>query len=462
MPSRRCGLAVLLLLSAHTTAALRLPLAAAKQRGTLALPAAGRCAPLLLNERSRSLPESRILAAQEARAAATYRRQLQRDSTPLSRSRYLLACTLIGAATGAAVALFKLAIGATAAACYGGVDPTHGWTRSSQALRGARVLVPAMGGLMVALITAAFRGRLGPTLAEHVAEVEQQQPLRPAACVGRSAAAVSTLGTGNSLGPEGPSVEIGVGMARLVAGVTARTSSRRRRQHLAAGAAAGVAAGFNAPLAGVFFALEVASEAVKNGAARPPPAAAELAATSAKPAAAAVTAMSATPEQLRLDAQSRAELDCKTRTSISGLVIASLFSATTAQRMLGNEHALAPRAWAPCAMRFMDLPLYVGLGLASGLVAIVFEKATAASRALFAPSAAVRRADADGRSGGSGGSGGGLLRWIPTPLRPAFGGVVCGLVGLLFPQVSVYRAALEAAHGATCTPQTAPTPLSTP
>jgi len=116
-------------------------------------------------------------------------------------------------------------------------------------------------------------------------------------------------------------------------------------------------------------------------------------------------------------------------------VIASLFSATTAQRMLGNEHALAPRAWAPCAMRFMDLPLYVGLGLASGLVAIVFEKATAASRALFAPSAAVRRADADGRSGGSGGSGGGLLRWIPTPLRPAFGGVVCGLVGLLFPQV---------------------------
>ena len=49
-----------------------------------------------------------------------------------------------------------------------------------------------------------------------MAEVECSQPLDSAAFASRAAAAVATLGSGNSLGPEGPSVELGVGLSRLV------------------------------------------------------------------------------------------------------------------------------------------------------------------------------------------------------------------------------------------------------
>lgn len=73
---------------------------------------------------------------------------------------------------------------------------------------------------------------------------------------------MSTLGTGNSLGPEGPAVELGVAASRWAASVS-KLSVERQRMLLGAGAAAGVAAGFNAPIAGIFFALEIVK--VSNG-----------------------------------------------------------------------------------------------------------------------------------------------------------------------------------------------------
>ena len=73
--------------------------------------------------------------------------------------------------------------------------------------------------------------------------------------LGRIASAVIGLGTGVSLGPEGPSVEIGVDISQIFIG-----QLKSGRQHItsliAAGSGAGVAAGFNAPISGVFFAVE--------------------------------------------------------------------------------------------------------------------------------------------------------------------------------------------------------------
>ncbi len=66
---------------------------------------------------------------------------------------------------------------------------------------------------------------------------------------------VITLGGGQSLGREGPTVQIGSNLASSLAGLLGVTKQNRRAAS-AAGAAAGLAAAFNAPLAAVAFVLE--------------------------------------------------------------------------------------------------------------------------------------------------------------------------------------------------------------
>src|SRR5205814_2217005 len=64
------------------------------------------------------------------------------------------------------------------------------------------------------------------------------------------------IGSGGSVGREGPIVQIGSALGSSV-GQLLRLSDDRIRTLVACGAAGGIAATFNAPIAGVFFALEV-------------------------------------------------------------------------------------------------------------------------------------------------------------------------------------------------------------
>jgi CIC family chloride channel protein len=66
---------------------------------------------------------------------------------------------------------------------------------------------------------------------------------------------VLAIGGGLALGREGPTVQMGASVADIVAG-RLRVTQRERRTLLAAGAGAGLAAAFNAPLAGLVFVLE--------------------------------------------------------------------------------------------------------------------------------------------------------------------------------------------------------------
>lgn len=69
-------------------------------------------------------------------------------------------------------------------------------------------------------------------------------------------AAALTLGTGASLGPEGPSVEVGKATAARLVQLAGVRASALTTDLLVAGAGAGLAAGFGAPMSGVLFAVE--------------------------------------------------------------------------------------------------------------------------------------------------------------------------------------------------------------
>ncbi|MFM7674308.1 MAG: chloride channel protein [Synechococcus sp.] len=116
------------------------------------------------------------------------------------------------------------------------------------------VVVPTLGGLAVGLLRR-LGGELGPGLPSLLAMAEGSQPSTPKLPLLRLVAASLSLGSGASLGPEGPSVE-GGGNIGLWVGERGRLAPQSQKTLVACGVAAGLAAGFKAPIAGVFFALE--------------------------------------------------------------------------------------------------------------------------------------------------------------------------------------------------------------
>ena len=69
-------------------------------------------------------------------------------------------------------------------------------------------------------------------------------------------APVICIGSGGTVGPEGPAAQVGGGVASKITTLL-NFSDQRRRIFTAAGAGAAIAAIFNTPLGGVFFALEI-------------------------------------------------------------------------------------------------------------------------------------------------------------------------------------------------------------
>src|SRR5690606_11033731 len=73
--------------------------------------------------------------------------------------------------------------------------------------------------------------------------------------VAKFLASAITLGGGVSMGPEGPAVQMGAAGMSAAAGSTG-VPKQKRRLYCAGGAAAALAAVFNAPLAAIAFVLE--------------------------------------------------------------------------------------------------------------------------------------------------------------------------------------------------------------
>lgn len=116
------------------------------------------------------------------------------------------------------------------------------------------VLGALIVGPLVALVATEAKGHGVPEVIEAVAV--RGGRIRPRVAWVKAAASAITIGSGGSAGREGPIVQIGASFGSMIVRPF-RMSDRRRKTFVAAGAAAGIAAIFNAPLAGVFFALEV-------------------------------------------------------------------------------------------------------------------------------------------------------------------------------------------------------------
>jgi H+/Cl- antiporter ClcA/CBS domain-containing protein len=162
----------------------------------------------------------------------------------------LLLALAIGSFTGATVVVFRLLIERIHDLAFEGLDDWLGGSRELWILT-----IPIVGGIAVGLLRWYWKD-LGKNLAGMLDATQTGEQMQPGRGIVKMLAAAISLGTGASLGPEGPSVEIGANFGVWL-GQLMRVSQERRRLLLAAGAAAGVAAGFNSPIAGVFFALEV-------------------------------------------------------------------------------------------------------------------------------------------------------------------------------------------------------------
>ncbi|WP_210414825.1 chloride channel protein [Microlunatus elymi] len=120
------------------------------------------------------------------------------------------------------------------------------------------IVIPALGGLVYGPLVYRFareaRGHGVPEVM--VAVAEQGGRIRPRVAVVKALASALTIGTGGSVGREGPIVQIGSAMASSL-GQWVRVPESRMRVLVACGASGAIAATFNAPITGVFFAVEI-------------------------------------------------------------------------------------------------------------------------------------------------------------------------------------------------------------
>jgi CIC family chloride channel protein len=195
------------------------------------------------------------------------------------------------------------------------------------------MLLPVVGGLIVGLlIHFGAREAKGHGVPEVLgAMVFKKGVIRPIVVVVKMVASALTIAFGGSVGREGPIVQIGAAMGSTL-GQWLRLSPQRLRTLIGCGAAAGIAATFNAPIAGAFFALEILMRDF-----------------------AVVT--------------------------FSPIIVASVVATAVSREFLGATPAFPVPDFSISG--YHELPLYLLLGLIVGLVAVVYVRTLYASEEAF-------------------------------------------------------------------------------
>lgn len=163
---------------------------------------------------------------------------------------------MVGLAGGLGAVGFRLLINFFQTLAYGSshelleVVETLPWT--------VKIGIPAAGGILVGpliyFLAREAKGHGVPEVMEAVAL--RSGVIRKRVVLVKSVASAISIATGGSVGREGPIVQIGSAIGSAI-GQALNVSGDRMRALVGCGAAAGIAATFNAPIAGSMFALEV-------------------------------------------------------------------------------------------------------------------------------------------------------------------------------------------------------------
>lgn len=223
------------------------------------------------------------------------------------------------------------------------------------------VVTPAAGGLLAGLlleyVTPQARGSGIPQLKLDLAMRGGVIPFKVA--LGKLVTTAIAVGSGGSLGPEGPTVQISASLGSSISRWLPITTSQLRILVHAA-CVSGLAAAFNTPIAGMTFIME----------------------------------------ELIGDLNAR---------HLSYLVLAAIGATTTMRMFLGKEPLFDVPAYA--VGHPIELPLYILLGVLSGLFAVAFIRLLVWSTHRFQNLS------------------------IPPFLKPALGGLLVGFMALQLPQV---------------------------
>jgi chloride channel protein, CIC family len=195
------------------------------------------------------------------------------------------------------------------------------------------LLLPAAGGLIIGpliyLYAAEAKGHGVPEVMDAVAL--KNGLIRKRLVVVKSLASAICIGTGGSVGREGPIVQIGSAIGSSI-GQLLKVSAQRMRTLVGCGAAAGIAATFNAPIAGAMFSLEIIL----------------------------------------------AEFGVAT---FSPIVISAVVATAVSRHYLGDIPAFAVPAYELVSV--WEFPFYICLGLICGAVGVAFTRSLYAAEDLF-------------------------------------------------------------------------------
>jgi len=196
-----------------------------------------------------------------------------------------------------------------------------------------KIIIPICGAIVVGPLVYFFsreaKGHGVPEVMEAV--VLKNGVIRPRVVLVKSLASAITIGTGGAVGREGSIVQIGSAFASSI-GQFLKVTPDRLKILVGCGAAAGIAATFNAPIAGAFFAPEVI---IGNFA----------------------------------------------LISFSPIIISSVFATAVSRAFLGDYPAFNVPLYSLVSV--WEIPLYMILGIISGLIAVSFTTSVYKTENLF-------------------------------------------------------------------------------